>query len=134
MSYGQAEYGRKTAGSLEPREVEAAAFVFVNRMLQEASTASERIKALHRNHKLWSLLVTDVGLTGNELPPILKKDLVSVGAWSMSYSIAAMSQDRPIQPLVDINNDMVDALRPRVVAPVPSASVGPVPGRVEVAI
>ena len=133
MNYGQAEYGRKTAGSLEPREVEAAAFVFVNRLLQEAGTASERIKALHRNHKLWSLLVTDVGLTGNGLPPILKKDLVSVGAWSMSYSIAAMSQDRPIQPLVDINNDMVEALRPTA-APVPLVSAGSLARRVEVAI
>ncbi len=114
MTYGQAAYDRKAERSIEPREVEAAAFVFVNRLLAQAATADERIRALSRNHRLWSLLLTDIGLTSNALPPILKKDLVSVGAWSMSYSIAAMSQDRPLGPLVEINADMIEALRPSV--------------------
>ena len=121
MNNGQAVYGRNAARSLAPRDVEAAAFVFVNRMLAEAEAGSERIKALNRNHRLWSLLLNDIGLSSNGLPPILKKDLVSVGAWSMSYSIAAMNQDRPVQPLIDINNDMIEALRPVPVGPVAAA-------------
>ena len=122
MTNGQAIYGRNAARSLAPREVEAAAFVFVNRMLTEASTKLDRIKALNRNHRLWSLLLKDVGLSSNSLPPVLKKDLVSLGAWSMSYSIAAMNQDHPIQPLIDINDDMIDALRPLAAEPAPSAA------------
>ena len=133
MTNGQSVYGRNAERSLEPRDVEAAAFVFVNRMLAEATTGPERIKALHRNHRLWSLLLTDVGLSSNGLPPILKKDLVSVGAWSMSYSIVAMNVDRPVQPLIDINNDMIEALRPARVAPAATAHAAP-PPRIAVAV
>ena len=67
--------------------------------------------ALGRNHRLWSLLLTDVGLSSNALPPILKKDLVSIGSWSMSYSIIAMGRDISLRPLIDINTDMIDALK-----------------------
>ncbi len=112
MSYGLAQYDRSAGTALAPRDVEAAAFAFVNKLLEGAIDGPERTAALARNHRLWSLLLTDIGLSSNGLPPILKKDLVSVGNWSMSYSIIAMGRDIPLQPLIDINHDMIDALRP----------------------
>lgn len=111
MSYGSTQYGRGAEKAIPPRDLEAAAFAFVNRSLDEASNSHERVKALGRNHRLWSLLLTDIGLSSNALPTILKKDLVSIGSWSMSYSIIAMGRDIPLQPLIDINHDMIDALR-----------------------
>jgi flagellar protein FlaF len=110
MMNAWAAYDRNAAA--DPREIEAAAFAFVNRSLTSATEGADRVRALGRNHKLWSMLLADIGLTGNALPSILKKDLVSLGAWSMSYSINAMTRDCPLQPLIDINNDMIDALRP----------------------
>ncbi len=111
MSYGSTQYGRGAEKAIPPRDLEAAAFAFVNRSLEDASSNEERVKALGRNHRLWSLLLTDIGLSSNTLPPILKQDLVSIGSWSMSYSIIAMGRDIPLQPLLDINHDMIDALK-----------------------
>ena len=126
MPSRMATYDRSVGQSLAPRDVEAAAFIFVNRMLQQAQGTRDRITALDRNHRLWSLLLTDVGLTSNRLPPILKKDLVTIGAWSMSFSIAAMSSDVSVKPLIAVNADMVEALRPDVPKDaVPAAVLAP---------
>lgn len=122
MSYGSTQYDRSAGKSLAPRDVEAAAFAFVNRLLESGTEGQERIVALGRNHRLWSLLLTDIGLSSNNLPPILKKDLVSVGSWSMSYSIIAMGRDLSLQPLIDINRDMIDALKLDVTAQETAAS------------
>jgi len=122
MSYGSTQYDRQADRALPPRDVEAAAFAFVNRSLESAESSADRIAALARNHRLWSLLITDIGLSSNALPPILKKDLVSIGSWSMAYSIAAMGRDLPLKPLLDINIDMIEALKQG--RPVPQA-----PGR-----
>lgn len=126
MTYGSTQYDRSAAKSVPPRELEASAFAFVNRLLESASENQERIVALGRNHRLWSLLLTDIGLSSNALPPILKKDLVSVGGWSMSYSIAAMGREIPLQPLIDINRDMIEALSLNTAAR-ESATVAPPP-------
>ncbi len=104
------QYNRGAETAISPRDLEAAAFVFVNRFLEEAKDNHERTVALGRNHRLWTLLLTDIGLSSNALPPILKKDLISIGSWSMSYSIVAMGRSIPMQPLIDINRDMIEAL------------------------
>ncbi len=111
MSYGSTQYDRSAGKSLAPRDVEASAFAFVNKLLEAGTGEQDRIVALGRNHRLWSLLLTDIGLSSNNLPPILKQDLVSIGSWSMSYSIVAMGRDISLQPLIDINHDMIEALR-----------------------
>lgn len=117
MSYGSTQYDRTAETTTPPRDLEAAAFAFVNQLLENAVENKERITALGRNHRLWSLLLTDVGLSSNALPPILKQDLVTIGSWSMSYSIIAMGRDLPLQALVQINNDMIEALRMKQALP-----------------
>ena len=111
MAYGNQTYRTSEAGALAPREVEAAAFLFVNRALEQADGARARVEALGKNQKLWSLLLKDLACSTNELPDILKQDLVRLGTWSMAYSIRAMGSELAIQPLIDTNGDMVDALR-----------------------
>jgi flagellar protein FlaF len=126
MSYGSTQYDRKSEQALAPRDVEAAAFSFVNKLLDDASNSHERTMALGRNHRLWTLLLTDIGLTSNGLPPILKKDLVSIGSWSMSYSIIAMGRDLSLRPLIDINSDMIAALRIKATTP-DDGNIAPAP-------
>ncbi len=130
MSYGSTQYDRSAGKALAPRDLEAAAFAFVNELLENAREARERVAALGRNHRLWSLLLTDVGMSNNGLPTILKKDLVSVGSWSMSYSIAAMGRDLPLGPLIDVNRDMMEALRLNTISQVSVAVAAPPPGGV----
>ena len=57
------------------------------------------------------MLMKDVGMDNNRLPPVLKQDLLFLGVWSMRYSIAAMGDDRELGPLRAINQDMIAALR-----------------------
>ena len=111
MAYGNQIYRNSEAGALAPREVEAAAFLFVNRALEQADGARAKVEALCKNQKLWSLLLKDLACSTNELPEILKQDLVRLGTWSMAYSIRAMQGELSFQPLIDTNSDMVDALR-----------------------
>jgi flagellar biosynthesis activator protein FlaF len=136
MSYGSTQYDRSAGKALAPRDLEATAFAFINKLLEEAKEDRERITALGRNHRLWALLLTDIGMSNNALPPILKKDLVSVGTWSMSYSIAAMGRDLPVKPLIDINRDMIEALRSSASTQKAAISSTPTPAgsRISVAV
>lgn len=110
MSYGSTQYRRSEGGAVAPRELEASAFVFVNRLLSQPDPDS-RMNGLVKNHQLWSMLVKDVGSSMNALPPVLKKDLATIGLWTIHYSIASMGQPRSVEPLVQVNEDMIAALR-----------------------
>ena len=120
MTYGSATYRNNEASALASRDVEAAAFLFVNRALGQVDGPRSKVEALSKNQKLWSLLLKDLACSGNVLPDILKQDLVRLGTWSMAYSIRAMPGELPLQPLIDINRDMIDALRGA--SPVPAAA------------
>ncbi|WP_419727875.1 flagellar biosynthesis regulator FlaF [Lichenicola sp.] len=111
MSYGAKQYRRSEGGALSPRETEAAAFEFVNRMLVHGGDPSIRMRALAKNQQLWSMLLKDVGNTTNSLPEILKSDLATVGFWAVRASIAAMGDNRTVETLVQINEDMIAGLR-----------------------
>ncbi len=111
MHYGARQYQRAAATAMSPRGTEIAAFAAVNARLSEAATETDRIKALSRNHELWSTLLKDIALSSNALPEILKKDLMKLGVFSMHYSTVAMSQRLPVQPLVEINDSMIEGLR-----------------------
>lgn len=126
MAYGPQTYRNSEASALAPREVEAAAFLFVNRALEQADGHRSKVEALCKNQKLWSLLLMDLACSSNALPDILRQDLVRLGTWSMAYSIRAMPGELPLQPLIDINSDMVEALRS---ADSPRAAASAAPSR-----
>ncbi len=88
-----------------------AAFAAINIRLSTASNEIDRVKALSRNHELWSMQLKDIALSSNPLPPVLKKDLTELGFFSMRYSTLAISRSLPVQPLVEINDQMIEGLR-----------------------
>jgi flagellar protein FlaF len=113
MAFGLEQYQRASNTVGSPREMEAQVFKFVNRHLQEASEADDaprRIRALHRNHKLWSLLVKDLALTTNQLPAELKQNLVRLAFWAMRYSTTAIAEPLELEPLISVNQHIIDAL------------------------
>lgn len=112
MQRGLQSY-RGTSGldAASPRENEIVAFSLCNARMVEAATPNERMQALDRNRQLWSFIVKDVSLDANGLPAPLKDSLVTLGVWSMAYSLKAMAQDLPVQPLIDVNQDIIDGLR-----------------------
>ena len=123
MSYGAHQYRRSEGSALSPRETEAAAFAFVNRLLAQDENRESRMRGLVKNQQLWSLLLRDVGSSSNNLPTALKSDVMSLGLMVIRNTIAAMgSADRPVAQLIQVNEDMIEALR----TPIPaSATVVP---------
>ncbi len=112
MNYGANQYRRSEGGALPPRETEAAAFVFVNRLMIQEDDADVRMAGLVKNQQLWSLLLKDVGNSANRLPAVLKEDLARIGFWMMRQTIAAMGdRHRRLLPLIEVNDDMIAALR-----------------------
>jgi flagellar protein FlaF len=94
-----------------PQESEAVAFAMCNAALGSIADGRQRVHALHKNHQLWSFIVKDVAKETNRLPADLKRRIAELGLWSMRYSVAAMANDLPVQPLIQVNQDMIDGLR-----------------------
>ncbi len=108
---GFRRYAAQAASATLPQEAEIVAFTRVNAELSGAKDRIAELKALHRNHQLWSLIVRDVAMEGNRLPPALKDQLATLGLWSMQYSLAAMSRELPVSALTAVNTNMIEALR-----------------------
>ena len=112
MSYGAHQYRRSEGSALSPRETEAAAFAFVNRLLGQDGGRDVRMRGLVKNQQLWSLLLRDVGSSSNGLPQVLKSDLMSIGFLVMRETIAAMGDGgRSVTGLIQVNDDMIEGLR-----------------------
>ena len=124
MHYGARHYQRTSDSSVHPRLIEIAVFRETNKRLSEAGDEMARIAALNRNHKMWSILVKDVGLSSNPLPPVLKEDLLSIGFFSMQYSTLSITTSLPISPLLRINEQMIDGLGLQT-APAPMSPAWP---------
>ena len=118
VTYGMSQYQNQSGTYLPPREVEAMAFRHVNGLLSAAKTHSDRQAALSANLKLWGILMQGVQRTDCPLDAILRKDLTTVGTWSMRYANVALNSDTSLQALIDINMDMIEGL---------SASAAPSP-------
>jgi flagellar protein FlaF len=104
------------------RETEIAAFSAVNRMLQSAADETARIRALGRNHDLWSILVKDLALEGNRLPEPLKTQLISLGLWAMRYSVLATLNKLSVEPLVEVNRNIAEGLALQTIQPAAAAN------------
>jgi flagellar protein FlaF len=110
--YGTSTYSRNSdLGGASPRETEAVAFGLCNARLIQASTAAERVAALHKTHLLWAILVRDLSNVGNRLPEQLRQQLLSLGVWAMAYSVGAMTSEVSLQPLIEVNRNLADGLR-----------------------
>jgi flagellar protein FlaF len=107
---GAAQYQRTSEAGLSGRDTECAAFNLVIRDLSDCTQGASRLRALGRNHTLWSILVKDLSLGENALPAPLKSELIGLGLWAMRYSTLAMLKDLPLDPLVDVNRNVLDGL------------------------
>lgn len=109
---GRSAYAQQSdLGGATPRETEAVAFGLCNARLSQAKTSDERVAALHKTHMLWGILVRDLSNPGNRLPASLRDQLLSLGVWAMGYSVAAMTSDMSLQPLIEVQRNLADGLR-----------------------
>jgi|GEM_PF-921153 len=108
---GIAQYENFGAIAGMPQENEILAFSIVTSQLAAANSEQERIRALHRNTKLWAFVLQDIALSSNKLPENLKKEIARLGAWAMRYSTNAIAQRLPLEPLIAVNRNIIDGLR-----------------------
>jgi flagellar protein FlaF len=104
----------QSRSAVDARQTEIAAFTRVNRELAAAKTPAQRIRATGNNHELWSLLLQDLGKSGNRLAQPLKGQLINLAIWSMSYSIRANLRGLPIEPLINVNTSILEGLKAQV--------------------
>ena len=100
-----------TIGGASPRETEILAFGLCNARLGRATDPVARIEALHKTHQLWSMLVRDLAAEGNRLPGPVRQQLIELGFWAMHYSLTAMGRPLSLQPLIDVNQNIMEGLR-----------------------
>lgn len=122
-----ARYRATQARAEAPRQTEVRAFAHVNALLVNATGTAARVAALHTNHKLWSILLSDLVSPGNALPPALKGQLASLAIWAQRESLRLMDEDGPLDALLALNRDMADGLAAQRDAPAPPAA--PVPAQ-----
>lgn len=112
-----------------PRETEIRAFRYVNGLLSSAGDAAGRAAALHKTHRLWSILLGELTNPDNKLPVELRAGLVSLGLWAQREALARLSDDRGIEPLLALHRDMIEALEAQAAMPAalpPGARLGAV--------
>ena len=119
-----ARYAATDAATLSPREIELRAFRHVNALLGAARDVPARVAALHKVHRLWSILIDDLALPGNALPPDMKGRLASLGLWAQREAFARLSDEASLEPLLALHRDMIAGLEAQRPAP-PAAGFTP---------
>jgi len=105
-----ARYAAQQNAAASPREIELRAFRYVAGLLAAASDVPRRAAALHKTHMLWSLLIADLMLPENALPPDLKGKLVSLGLWAQREAGERLQDAASLSPLIELHRDMIAGL------------------------
>jgi flagellar protein FlaF len=110
MRNAVAQYQKASDVGRAGTDAERAAFTMIIQELETCTTGASRVRALGRNHTLWSTLVQDLSLAENRLPDGIKSQLISLGLWAMRYSTIAMLKDLPVEPLLTVNRHVAQGL------------------------
>lgn len=97
-----------------PQQTEYRLFVEVTRALIEAEgLAKTDVKlhdALHWNRRMWSTFATDCAIEGNNLPKMLRAQIISLSIWVGKHSSKVIHEGEDIQALIDINKSVMEGL------------------------
>jgi flagellar protein FlaF len=122
MSY--AAYAGAQKASESPRDLEISAISYITRQMTEANQPDAapmtRIRALNGNVRLWSLLMNDLSQPENALPETIKASYISLGIYARRTSVAALSSQADLAPLIAINTDVLEALDHQRQASIPA--------------
>jgi flagellar protein FlaF len=116
-----ARYASQQNAATTPREIELRAFRYVNGLLASATDLPARMRALHKTHQLWALLIADLALPSNGLPAELRGQLISLGLWAQREVAARMEDAGSVAPLIALHRDMIAGLEAQATpAPTPA--------------
>lgn len=112
MTLNAYENARKTTES--PQQTEYRLFVEVTRALMEVrecvKTDPKLHDALHWNRRMWSTFATDCAIEGNNLPKMLRAQIISLSIWVGKHSSKIIREDEDIQALIDVNKSVMEGL------------------------
>jgi flagellar protein FlaF len=112
-----ARYAATQNAAASPREIELRAFRYVNGLLAAADGVPARAEALHKAHRLWTLLLNDLASPGNALPQALRGQLVSLGLWAQREADARLADGGSLEALMALHRDMIAGLEAQRPAP-----------------
>jgi flagellar protein FlaF len=110
---------QKTLRSTEhPRDTEYRLFAQVTQALIEANSKGRAeltafVDALDWNRRMWSALAADCASDGNQLPPALRAQFVSLSLWVSRFSSEAAAGGGSLEPLIDVNKSIMAGLAQR---------------------
>jgi flagellar protein FlaF len=79
---------------------------------QKGRTSREAIDGLHYVRKLWMILIDDLANPENDLPDVLKADLINVGIWiTRETDMIRLGKSENFQGLIDVCGMVRDGLK-----------------------
>jgi len=79
---------------------------------QKGRSSRESIDALHYVRKLWMVLIEDLVHPENDLPDVLKADLINVGIWiTRETDMISIGKSENFDGLIDVCGMIRDGLR-----------------------
>lgn len=108
-------YAQAQKSNLAPRDAEYNAFAMATRALLAAEKADRSdvnvlVDAINKNRTLWRLLAKDCASEANQLPEMLRAQIINLSRWVNSYSSDVIRKSESVAPLVDVNRIMMDGL------------------------
>ncbi|MEM0923506.1 MAG: flagellar biosynthesis regulator FlaF [Pseudomonadota bacterium] len=109
-------YGQAKIAVNSPRMIEYQAFAKITAQMsriaaQEAPAHPELVAALHENRRLWTALAADLMLEDNQLPDMLRAQLVYLAEFTRAHTSKVMKGEADIVALIDINTTIMKGLR-----------------------
>ena len=107
-------YQKAQAAAETPRNAEYRLFGQVTGALIDASRSGAKgkplLEAVDWNRRLWGALAGDCMSEGNRLSKELRAQIVSLSIWVNKYSREVMHQNAPLDPLIDVNRNIMQGL------------------------
>ena len=111
-----AAYQRISTLAETPRATEHRLISEVTRSTTEAWDAGVRgaalMPSLHRNREMWSTFAASCGAAGNALPSELRARVISLSLWVDRHTSAVMAGRETVDPLLEVNQLLLDGLKP----------------------
>ena len=101
-----------------PRATEYDLFARITRRLRETAgqPGPARVRAIHDNVELWTVLATDLAGEGNALPRDLRARLFWLAEFTQQHSRKVLRGEAGVAVLIDINTAVMRGLAPQEAA------------------
>ncbi|MCM8738745.1 flagellar biosynthesis regulator FlaF [Azospirillum sp. A1-3] len=113
-------YQKTLRTAMSPSQVELTVFRQITGRLLQAKSVTDpivRAQAINENANLWRIILTDAVNPDNKLADEVKAGLISLAMWVERHSGVVLREGQSIDPLVEVNEQMIEGLRMQVETP-----------------